>query len=94
MGSGRVIVADSSPLVALATIQQIELLPALFSSVFVPSEVRALDRGGWPCDSRGSVEANVGLQAGRAPPLSLCVERPDERHGHQRGFGRQSHPNG
>ena len=50
---GRVVVADSSPLIALARIDQLELLPSLYQRVTVPEAV-------WQEVTRGASENRVG----------------------------------
>ncbi len=41
-----IVVADSSPLVALVNIKQVEILPRLFGAVLIPPEVHSDEKAG------------------------------------------------
>ncbi len=85
-----IVVADSSPLVALVNIDAIEILPQLFGTVLIPPAVHAelLDARRPPAVRRLAAqlpgwldvrtptrrEAWSGLHAGEAEALSLAVE--------------------
>jgi predicted nucleic acid-binding protein len=85
-----IVVADSSPLVVLINIGQVDLLPALFKQILIPPEVAAeLDSPKRPeavrtfiaspppwieIRSPSSVEAIAGLHAGESAAISLARE--------------------
>lgn len=81
----RIVIADAGPLIALARIGQLELLPALFGEVSITSQIASelVDGGPFP-DSPAlaaalsqtwlkTIDLTQGLASGQAAdPLALC----------------------
>ena len=75
--SGLVVVADSSPLIALARIDQLELLPALYQRVTVPEAV-------WREVTRGASEHRAGAaEVQRAPWIDIRHVDPQDAAAHE-----------